>query len=532
MTGCGGGSTGSSGGSTGSSGEAPSSSGTGNLAGDSAVPEGARLAEHINIINNESQLTIVNPMSAAGTGGPSAWANILVYDRLLSETEPGVFAPMLATEWHTDDYQTFTFKLRNDVYFHNGDHFTANDVVWMCEITKETPASPTFSRWNIIDTITAIDDYNLKIVLKEPYMDYFLDVSRNNYCILNRTAYNKNPDDPTWAFIGTGPFKIAGFESNNYITFERFDDYWGEAPPTKSMTFWTVPEMSTRIVKLKNKEAQVSFQMPPEDLDIISKDPDFQLFPILINEPGILGFNDQGDATITDKNFRLAVAHAIDSEETTLVALGNWGTVPWDGNLWGPDTQFRLEGLAKREYNLDLAKEYLAKSPYKGETLEIITSSPHNTKAAEVVQMQLERIGVKTNIQQMDHAAIIAALIWDPDSKVQMHTFAMPMSPIVSSVMSSHTSRPNNRLNFADPLLYEIANKYKGTADVKEREELAHQLQEHWYELIPAIPLFYRLQPVTTVKGIGGLKLYSDVFIHNMRGIYWDLNQTPANMIP
>jgi len=102
----------------------------------------------------------------------------------------------------------------------------------------------------------------------------------------------------------------------------------------------------------------------------------------------------------------------------------------------------------------------------------------------------------------------------------------------VINVMNSITGRPGNRLNWNDDFLFDIVDKYKATADETIRADLARQMQEHWYEKIPAIALFYRLQPVTTVKGVGGLKLYSDVFIHNLRGIYWDLDQAPAHMIP
>jgi peptide/nickel transport system substrate-binding protein len=498
-----------------------------------AAPEGANFADHIDVIVNDTQLTVVNPMSPAGTGGPSSWSYILVHDRLVTQPATDVFEPQLATDWYTDDYVHFTFHLRNDVYFHNGDHFTADDVIWTANYAKNDPSAPAHARWRVIDSMNAVDPYTLEIVLSQVYVDFYNDISKNGSGILSKRAHDEKPDDPSWGHIGTGPFKVVDFSSNNYCTFERNENYWGEMPKTRSLTLWTIPEMSTRMVMMKNKEAQVSFQMTPEDLDLIESDPDFQILPVMINEPVIIGYNDQGDAVIKDINFRKAVAHALDFDDLAMVALGRWATAPWDGNVWGPDTQYRLKDLPKWEQDIDLAKEYLAKSVYNGEVIELQTTSAQNIRAAELLQLQLEQVGIKVDILPSDHAGFVDAHRFDPESKRQMHLFSMAMSPNVSGVLNSLTSKATNRLNCNDPYVYEFADAYRGTTDVEARRAMVYEFQEkYFYESLAAMVVYWRVQGISAVNGVGGIKLSSDQFEHNLRGIFWNIDETPANLRP
>ncbi|NMA25059.1 MAG: hypothetical protein GX936_05260, partial [Clostridiales bacterium] len=251
-----------------------------------------------------------------------------------------------------------------------------------------------------------------------------------------------------------------------------------------------------------------------------------------LNEPYYIGFNNQGDEFVTDINFRLAIAHAINCEEITTVFNGKWASAVKDGNLWGLITQYRLEGLPRREQDLDLAKDYLSKTSYNGETIEMLVTSPHNIRGAEMVQQQLEQIGIKIDVKQTDHAGFTEALLFNPESTAQTHFFAFSMSPNVAATLSSHTSHALNRLNYADPHFYDLADQYNAATSEEERREIAEEIQKYWYDTVPAIPVCLRIQPVVSVKGIGGMKLSSDQFSHSIRGIYWDLNQTPEHLRP
>ena len=498
-----------------------------------APVENANLADHIDIIL-EASLTIVNPYMLAGTGGAPQKGSYLIHDRLLQQIEPGVPGPMLATEWKTDDYQTFVFTLRDDVYFHNGDHFTAEDIVWNIEISEEFPSSNAYSRWIAVSSVKALDTYVVEIVLNEPHVDFFLDVTDYATAICNKRAYMENPDDPTWAHIGTGPYMVTEFESNDFITLERFDGFWGDPQPTRSLTLWSIPEMTTRMVMMQTGEAQVCFSMTPEDLDALDASADYNVFKVLLNEPTWIGFNNQGDSIMMDPNFRLAVAHAINVSDISTVAMGNWGQPAWDGNIWGPESQSRLEGLPQREYNPALAMEYLAKSVYNGETLEILTAAASNIRASETVQLQLFDVGINTNIETMEMSGFLEALNYNPNSTVQMHVFSGPMSTGALYTLRGayYPGMGTNRLNLNNDYLTGIIDQLSVARNLSDREDLIHKAQQFFWDDLSAIALYWRVSGIPTVNGVGGMSLTSDPFNHSMRGIYWNLDEASANLRP
>ena len=532
---CGGGTTGggTGGASTGggSTGGAPTPESTGNVlievdARDGMPmepPSGAKLAEHIDIISNDTNLTVVSPMNPASSGYPSTWIYLLIHDSLVASSAVGVYEPGLAKEWKTDDYKTWTFYLREDAYFHNGDHFTAEDVLWTIEAARIYNTAQPHSRWIKVESARAIDPYTVELTYFNPYPDLLSEISQGFMAILNKRAHDENPDDPAWGWIGTGPFKVTGWATNDFISLERNDDYWGKAPLTKSLTLYTVPEMSTRLVMMRNGEAQLSFQMTPEDLDVLENDPNYNVYPIMFNEPAALAFNWQGDKYMTDINFKKAIAYALNYEDIAEVALGRWAQAPWDGNLWGYDTQYRINdpvAFPKWEQDLELAKEYLAKTDYSGEEINLLVTAPQNIRAAELVQLQLEAIGIKTFVEQTD-TPTLGSMKYDenPPPNRQMHLFSFAMSNFALISINYFTSHVNNRLNYNDPYFYDLAAQFGAAFEEEEREEIVHKIQEYWFETVPAIPLFWRLQGIAAEKGIGGIVLRSNQ-AHDMRGIF------------
>ena len=499
--------------------------------------EGSNIAENINVIMSEDFI-VLNPLLPAGNGAAPTWAHCLVHDRMIAQPEPGVFVPSLATSWETDDFQTWTFHLRDDVTWHNGDHFTAEDVKFTIENALDNPGTLAWNRYGTVESVEILDTYTISITLVAPNVDIFFEFANHGGAsILNKRAYEENPDDPMWASIGTGPYRIADFVSASYALLERFDDFWGEAPPTKTLTLLSVPELSTRAVMMQNGEAQIAFGLDAQDLDSFQANSDFQVFSTMNVSPTCLSFNNMGNDLMMDMNFRLACAHALNPEDIALATLGNWGVAPWDGNVWGAGVQYRLEGMPKREFNLELAKEYLDKSIYAGETIKLANSVTTPSAAAQVVQMQLKEIGIDVSIENMDLASLVAMHTWDPNSdknERQLHLFGIAANP--SALRTLRTGfipeSATNRLNYSNPVITELTATMASTNDEAVRRDAAYQIQQILYDEIPAIAVYFQLTGVAAVNGIGGVVMGNDPFANNLRYMFWDLDEAPAALRP
>ncbi|MCL2391540.1 MAG: ABC transporter substrate-binding protein [Oscillospiraceae bacterium] len=505
-------------------------------AGDeiAATPEeGANLAEHIDLIL-DTQITVLNSTLPGATGNPVTWANRLVKDRLIEHTGPTTLGPGLATRWETDDYVTFRFYLRDDVYFHNGDHFTADDVIFTVEVAKMHPGSPAYNRWRFIETITAVDTYIVEMVLHDVNVDFYFELSNSHASIYNRTAFEANPSDPSWAHVATGPFRVTGFSTNDFLRLERFEDHWGGVAPTKSLTLWTIPEMATRTLMLQTGEAQAVFSLTAEDLDMFNESEDFQVFAVTNNMPTSIGFNNQGDAIMMDRNFRLAVAHAINTADIATVAEGRWALPAIDGNIWGLETQWRISGLEQREHNPELARQYLADSVYNGETIELITANAENIRGAEMIQLQLAEIGINIAIEITDMAGFTAAHTFDPTSTRQMHFFAVAAQPIAMTALRQGFWPENhlNWLNYSNDRVTQLIEELAVTAADADRAAIAREIQEIFYEEMPALAVYFPIRGIPAVNGIGGIRFSPLTFEWDMRGIFWDLSETAENLRP
>ena len=154
--------------------------------------EGTNFAEHIDVIVNQD-FVVLNTLLPAGNTMVGTWAGGIVHDRLISHPEPGVFEPSLAKSWETDDYKTWRFFLRDDVTFHNGDHFTAEDVKFTIDLALATPGTIAFNRYTQVESVEVIDPYTVDVILKAPNVDIFFEFANHGGgSILNKRSYEEN----------------------------------------------------------------------------------------------------------------------------------------------------------------------------------------------------------------------------------------------------------------------------------------------------------------------------------------------------
>jgi len=488
-----------------------------------AAPAGddVRYASHIDMINDNNPIAVLNPFSSATSNSVSNWAFRLMFDSLTWNNHDGTYVANLATHWDTSDFQTYTFYLRDDVYFHNGDKMTADDVVWTAIASREGVGSQASDMWRPVETITAIDDYTVEIVLSTVNVDFLHNMSMPMSAILNQRAIEADAEKGPW--IGTGAFYVTDFATGDFASFARNDNYWGEPPITETLTMRFVPEMSTRTIMMQNGESQVCFGISSEDLVLFEEDTDnFSVFPTVFNNPNTLNFN-MDDPIAGDYNFRMAVASAIDRAEISIVAAGNWAAPETEGTMWGFESEFRNRNIPIVPYDLDAARAYLDESPYNGEEIVLSTAIITNVKASEAIQDQLSRIGINIVIDQMDSPSLAAISSWaDNRTQVQMFVSAMQV-PASTSRNIYYPGAANNRTMYNNPEVTALYDEVTSVTDRAERERIFMRIQEIIAEDPPIFNVFWRLNGIVGAKGIGGMFMPADVY-YDLRYIYWNLD--------
>ena len=480
-------------------GSVPTSSGD-SLSPPPEITDDVKFAEHIEYIIGDA-VGIINSHSPAGDGSSHNNACRMIYDTLYYNNPDGTSVPMLATSYETEDYQTWTFHLRDDVTFHNGDKFTAKDVVFTWQHAIDSPGSIASSNWNYIVDAKAIDDYTVEFKTAAPYGGLLFNIGISVSGILNERAISENEIEGFW--IGTGAYKIAEFSTSDYMKFERNEDYWGDLPLTKTQTWRLVPEASARTVMLQNGSAQLG-GVTEADLALFRSDDNFNIHTVVSNNSMSLMFN-TSDPTLSDVNFRRAVAHALNKDDIALFTMGSLGVPVTDGTIWGYETPFKNTAIEPYKYDVELAKQYLAESSYDGKTIELSIMSSGD-KLAQAIQEQLSEIGVKVEINIMDVPSFMVYTA-STDNKAQMLTFFCMMSqnPVDTYRVNFYPQASNNKMDYVNDEVTVLLDEAQSILGEEAQREHFYKMQEIVSADIPAVPLYWMVGAMVYAKGIGGV---------------------------
>lgn len=437
-----------------------------------------------------SQITILLPM---------------IYDTLLHRLPEGGFGPRLATEWTTEDYQTWHLKLRDDVTFHNGEKFTAQSIVDTIDFVMSSPGAIASSKWMEVDHVDIINDYECDIVLKRVLIDFDAYMADPMLGMFSKKAVEDDPKDGM--MVGTGCWKFVEGVSGSHITLAANENYWGEPALAKIFTFKVVMETTAQHIMFKNGELDF-VGVQAENLADYQADPNIVVDNYIMSNTGYLAFN-LNDPLMADINFRKAVAYAINRQDCTdITHQGNAST--WDtASYWGSRTDYKLE-IPILEQNLDLAKEYLEQSSYNGEEVKIMAAMPHTISNAQIFQQQLQAIGIKVDVFDTDNATLGASTQWGSTS-YQMLVNSGPWTKLGSSCnLFFKEGAMANKAQWKNPRVQELIDQADLTPNGPEREAIYHEIQQICADEIPYIGINNMMMQLGRRANCGGAVLYTD----------------------
>lgn len=465
--------------------------------------ENAKYKDSITVICDNTQMSVLDPANPQAGGQGSIMNFNCIHDTLV-DNDNGTVVPSLALSWDVDGYQHYTFYLRDDVYFHNGEKFTADDVAFTIEHALAAMGGTAYSRFSGIDLVEIIDKTTVKISLKELNSDFLYYLYSPNCSILNREACEADPDKGPW--IGTGAWIVDKFVSNEYSDLKVNENYWGEAPVTKQLRFIKVAEEATRYMMLINGEVDVAFGCGPADFDSIRDNKDFNLYTYTICNTGYVGFN-MTDPLMQDINFRKAVACLINRADIIAGTRYGYGAQPTSGAFWGYSTMYKNEDLPLQDYDLELAKEYLEKSSYDGQTVELCSWVGEFKTICQILQSELINIGVNATFFETDFAGFAEHCKFD-DNKSQIISNSGGWASYPSSAVSFFQEGSTyNRASYVNHEIIELFNTATTTIDEAEKEYSYKEAQRLAYDDYVYLPVMNIQHGVGAAKDVGGVIL-------------------------
>ncbi|MFZ5918999.1 MAG: ABC transporter substrate-binding protein [Chloroflexota bacterium] len=293
-----------------------------------------------------------------------------VYDPLVWQDTEGNFYPGLAKDWEiSDDGTVYTFYLRDDVTFHDGEPFNAEAV----KVNFDRIVNPDMNSRKAVymmgayDHTEVVDDYTVKVHFTEPYAPFLDSVSQVYLAMASPKALEE------WGFelyaehqVGTGPFMIQEYVAKDHVVLVKNPDYnWApefmmhQGPAyLDKITFRFYPDAATRVPALESGEAQIMGEIPPIEANRLMSDSRFAIYPTDIPGQSLQMFINASKAPTDDLRVRQALIYGCDREAIVNGIFRGFSPVA-HGPL-GRTTPFYYDGVeGMYPYDLEMARSLL-----------------------------------------------------------------------------------------------------------------------------------------------------------------------------
>ena len=439
--------------------------------------------------------------------------------------------PNLAESFENKDGKEFTFKIRSNAKFNNGDPVTAQAVK---DSFVRILGIPSLASWLLTDVafvktadqITVVDPSTVKFTLTDTNPIFLKVLAEMNMVVVNVAEITAKggataEDQQKYASAnptGSGPYMLDNYEAGNQLVLKSNPNYWGKAPYYSKVVYKIVPDVQNRLLLLQNHDVDMVYEPPLKDYVTLKANPDLSVYatPTFGTLFWWLPFN---TAPWDKVELRQALAYAIPYD--TIIKDVTYGyAVP--ATSWIP---VGLEGHINASpftYDLEKAKALLVTAGYPGGAgLPKITfyskqGVPEEEQVAVYIQAELAKIGITMEIQPIALAAHSEKLS-SHEAGLFAFNFWIPYvpDPIYSEFWNFKFSESGccNYGSYNDPSVDELITKGLYELDPTIRNGYVEQVQTKVAAFVPSIPLYHPSWNVVMLKAVKGYSYYPDTLL-------------------
>ena len=334
-----------------------------------ASADGENIARDELVFVNYRDIRDLNPHLYAG----EMYAQSILYDTLVSNTSEG-YVGCLAEDWTiSEDGRIYTFNIRDGVNFSDGTPCDANAILANFNAILENRERHTWlEMMNLLVSVSAPDDDTFVIEMSEPYYPMLTELAciRPFAMISPNCMIDGSTKDGVNGYIGTGPYVLTDFVTDEYAVFERNENYWGEKPTIQKITVKVIPDNQTRIMALENGEIDLIFGKNMLDADAISQYVDSDKFTVGLSDPTStrhIVLNTTHDI-LGDKAVRQALQHATNRQAISEGIF--YGLEPAADTLYSTTVPYCDVGLEPYAYDMDEAARLLDEAGLRAPVLD------------------------------------------------------------------------------------------------------------------------------------------------------------------
>lgn len=437
-----------------------------------------------------------------------AHASLHVYEPLIEYDDNFNLLPGLAEEWSlSPDGLTWTFTLREDVHFSNGEPFTSATVLFNVERSKAKSGQPSQFLGGINyeeiyrdPVVTAVDDYTVTFAYTDPYPNLPFAIA-NHYSV----QWWEGQFDENYNFtdlpIGSGPFLLVDWQRDQYATLTRNENYWREKPILENINVRIYPNENSRLSALKAGEVDALGELGavlPQQAGELEGDDNFRVaaYPAACNT--YLLFNGTAEP-FDDVRIRQALSLAIDREALVNDLLYGYG-IPAEGLILQANEQW-FNADATVEYDPERATQLLNEAT-GGERVTInfvFHPAGQNLHGwpypliATYLQAVLQPIGFDVNLVQQE-SAVVTDTLARGEYQLAIHnncwSSGEPNYQVRRTIGSTSTLHTTNHGGYNNPEVDALLDQAEKETDPVKQAELYKEAQAIALDEAAIVPLF------------------------------------------
>lgn len=381
-----------------------------------------------------------------------------VYEGLVNRTQEGEFEPALAEDWEvSDDGLIYTFTLRENVLFHDGEQMTAQDVVWSLEQSSaEDSTNPHAARVSGITGVSATDERTVEITIDERNIN-FLDALTTNAGVILREGSEVDHSGET---NGTGPYTVSQWNQGSTLSLQRFDDYHGEPARNGEVVFHYIDDATTAANALTTGEIDILTATTVETRPLFEDDDSFTITEGDSTSWMTLAFNTESEP-FDDPDVRAAIRMAIDKEGLISVLGGQSIRV---GGMSVPSDPWYEDLTDVHDYDPEAARDLLAEAGAEDLSVTFRVANTYDAQIGEYLAAQLGEVGIDMSIDTMEFSAWLEEVFQATDYEMTMVLHVDPWT-------INNYGNPGYYWNYDDAQAQELVTQAREADSLEERDE-------------------------------------------------------------
>jgi peptide/nickel transport system substrate-binding protein len=452
-----------------------SSSGTGANTG-APTAGSAAVREELTVVMNADAATL-HPSDYSTTDEFNVGNQI--YDTLLLPPTgaSAELRPALAESWEISaDGRSYTFKLRQDITFHDGSPMTAEDVKFSAELFQQSAFQG--SAVDGLESVEILDSYTVRLTTDAVYAPFLENVSRMR--VASKAYYDSaGAEDFAAKPIGTGAYKFVEHNLGSSIVLEAYEGHFRGAPAIKKITFRVLADDATIAISLQTKELDF-VKINEANFANLEGVAGVKIMEVPESRFGFISMNHEKEPYKNPK-FRQAVAYAIDRQNLIDLAMDGIGTV--NSNLISPLRFGYSDDLPQYTHNPEKSKALLAEiglqTPYDLGVMKIYDQ--YKTQA-QVIQNDLAAVGLNVTLEIVERNTLLQSM-FNGDITITMMSMVLEGSTQEYSLaLTTPYLGMANNVRYSNPDIDAMFERAARTIDAGERfkiyNDIFRQVQE------------------------------------------------------